>query len=294
MAAMRHSIYDEFARLASLRVPRRVTWRMWTDSEFNDYLAECDARITALESSGDPADQQQNLSEVFLQRAYALEGAGRSQEAIAAYAQVADRFADPRDDAVRRDVVRALQQHAYLLGNADRHAEAQISLDRAQQVGGDLARPSLREMRAAVQRASELEEKRRYGEVVELLGDVIRPWGNEPPPEAAELVAYAMVLCVRAGARAGPNTDSALQACDEVFAHFSLSDDPRVRAMVVWSLTTKAWVFATAQQYDRAVDACMRAIEYAGDDDHPNIRERRDDAIQQRARWRRAQRSDEH
>lgn len=270
-----------------------MTQRMWTDSEINDYLAECDAKITALEGSSDPADQQQNLSEVLLQRAYTLQGAGRSEEAIAAYAQVAERFADPRDDAVRRDVLRALQQRAYLLKNTDRHAEAQISLDRAEQIGGGLARPSLREIRAAVQRASEMEDEGRYVEVVELLGDVIRPWANEPPPEAAELIAYAMVLCVRAGARVGPNTDSALQACDEVFALFSVSEDPGVRAMVVWSLTTKAWVFASAQQYDRAVDACIRAIEYAGDDDHPKLREQLDAAIEQRARWRTALRSDE-
>jgi hypothetical protein len=98
-------------------------------------------------------------------------------------------------------------------------------------------------------------------------------------------VAYATVLAAQTAVRAGPNIDAALQTCDQVVASYRESADPGVRAMVVWALTTQGWVHACAKRYDDAAAACARAIEYAGDEEDPRMRDRAEDARTQRARW---------
>ena len=220
--------------------------------------------------------------------------------------------------------MRALQQRGHLLRALGRDVEAQAGLKQAVAVGGQLGRvksrcrknlfedarvflcPTARttpetlqlaesfwrELRAGVERATELERDERYGEAIEALADIIRPWGHAPPDDAAELVAFASVLSARAAVRVGPNVEAALQTCDEVVEHYGGSADPGVRTMVVWGLTTKGYVYACAKRYDEAEASCARAVEYAGDDDDPRIRDCVTSAIEQMERWRTARSED--
>jgi tetratricopeptide (TPR) repeat protein len=248
-------------------------------------LAAIEADVRRLSHATTPQDCQE-LSEALLQRAVLLQVAGRVEEAVVAYREAASRFVEASEDAIRRNVVRALQQRGHLLRGLGREVEAQASLDEAVTVGGEFARPTVAQIHAEVQRASELEADGRYEEATEVLGDIIRPW-ESADVDAAATMAYAMVLCARTAVRAGPNIDAALQMCDEVSKHYGDSADPGVRAMVVWSLTTKGYVHACAKRYDAAAESCARAIDYAGDNDDPRVRECVEVALEQMERWRR-------
>ena len=114
----------------------------------------------------------------------------------------------------------------------------------------EFARPTVEQIQAEVHRASEREDDGRYGDAMEVLADIIRPW-EDTHQDAAEPIAYAMVLSAQTAVRAGPNIDAAHQVCDEVLKRFSDSEDPGVRAMVVWALTVEGWVHACAEQLRR-------------------------------------------
>ena len=221
-----------------------------------------------------------------MRRAFTLQAAGRLEDAVAAYGEAAKRCADAPEAAIRRNAVRALQQRGLLLRVLGREVEAQASLDEAVTVDPEFARPTVEQIHAEVHRASELEHDGRYGDAMEVLADIIRLW-EDTPPDAAEAVAYAMVLSAQTAVRAGPNIDAAHQVCDEVFKRFGDSEDPGVRAMVVWALTVKGWVHACAEHYDAAAASSERAIEYAGDSEDPQIHERAQEALEQLERWRR-------
>lgn len=238
-------------------------------------LLDLEARIVRLR---DVPSAREELSEALLQRAFTLQTLGRLEDAVAGYHELASAFIAASEDAIRRDVVRGLQQRGHLLHILGRDAEADASLEEAAAVGGDLARPtSEQQLRADLERASDLEHDGRYGEALEVLGDIIRPWEHVPPKDAAELVAYAPVLAAQTAVRAGPNIEAALQTCDQVVASYGESADPGVRSMVVWALTTRGWVHACAKRYDDAAAACARAIEYAGEHEDPRIRDRAQD-----------------
>jgi tetratricopeptide (TPR) repeat protein len=262
------------------------------DSGDHDEVLERFAASVARLDDAATAREREELSEVLLQRAFTLQTAGRVDDAVVAYSELADRFSGASEDAIRRDVVSALQQRGHLLRALGRDVEAQASLNQAVAVGGQLARPTVAQIRAGVGRATELERDERYGEAIEALADIIRPWGHAPPDDAAELVAFASVLSARAAVRVGPNVEAALQTCDEVVEHYGGSADPGVRAMVVWGLTTKGYVYACAKRYDEAEASCARAVEYAGDDDDPRIRACVTSAIEQMERWRTASSED--
>jgi tetratricopeptide (TPR) repeat protein len=245
---------------------------------------------TKISRLGDVATSRDRraLSEALLQRAFTLQTVGRVEEAVDAYGELANRFVGVPEEAIRRDVVRALQQRGHLLRVLGRDLEAQASLDEAVAAGTKLARPSVEQMQADLERASDLERDGRYGEALDVLGDIIRPWGHAPADDAAELVAYATVLSAQTGVSAGPNIEAALQTCEEVVEHYGGSADAGVRAMVVWALTTAGWVYACAKRYDEAAASCARAIDYAGDNDDARIRDRTEDAREQVQRWRAA------
>jgi tetratricopeptide (TPR) repeat protein len=247
-------------------------------------LAAIEAEIRRL-SDATTSHDRQDLSQALLRRAFALQAAGRLENAVAAYGETASRFVEASEDAIRRDVVRALQQRGHLLRLLERELEAQASLDEAVTVGGAFARPTVEQVQAEVQRAGELELDGRYGEATEVLADILRPW-EQADPDAAESLAYAMVLLAQTAVRAGPNVDAAHQMCDEVFKRYGDSADPGVRAMVVWSLTTKGYVHACTTHYDTAAASCAQAVEFAGDDEDPRVRERAEDAREQLERWR--------
>jgi tetratricopeptide (TPR) repeat protein len=224
-----------------------------------------------------------------LRRAFALQTAGRLEDAVAAYGEAANRCADASEDAIRRSAVRALQQRGHLLRALGREVEAQASLDEAVTVDREFARPTVEQIQAEVDRASELEHDGRYGDAMEVLADIIRPW-EVTRPDTAEPIAHAMVLSAQTAVRSGPNIEAAHQMCDEVFKRFGDSDDPGVRAMVVWAFTINGWVRACAEHYDAAAASSERAIEYAGDSEDPRIQERAQDALEQLERWRKGQR----
>jgi tetratricopeptide (TPR) repeat protein len=255
--------------------------------DHDEALEGIEAKIRSLHDAA-TASEREELSEVLLERAFALQNAGAVEDAAVAYGEVADRCAGASEDAIRRNVVRALQQRGHLLRALGRDVEAQASLGEAVTVGRHLARPTVDQIRADVERAAEYERDGRYGEAIEVLADVIRPWGHTPPDDAAELVAFASVLSAQAAARAGPNLEAALQMCDEVVEHYGGSADPGVRAMVVWGLVTKGYVYSCAKRFDEAEASCARAIAYAGDDADPRIRDCVTDAIEQMERWRTA------
>jgi tetratricopeptide (TPR) repeat protein len=243
-------------------------------ADLEQALADTEANLARLADATSSRDRVE-LSALLLDRAFTLQALGRLEEAEAAYADLPARFDAAPEAAIQRDVVRALQQRRYLL-----HPQGVV--------GADLPRPTVEQIRADLDRVDELERDGRYTELIELLGDIIRPWGHAPPADAAELVAYATVLAAQTAVRAGPNVAAALQACEEVVEHYGGSTDPGVRAMVVWGLVTKGYVYACARRYGEAAASCARAIEYAGADDDPRVRSSADDAREQLERWRTA------
>jgi tetratricopeptide (TPR) repeat protein len=250
-------------------------------------LADLEAEIARRDVAASSSDQQA-LCEMLLQRAFTLQTLGRLEDAAVAYGELATRFRDASEDAIRRDVVRALQQRGHLQRLLGREEEAQEPLDEADTIGGALAHPGAEQIQVDLQRATKLVDDGHLAEAMEVLTDVIRPWGHAPPDDAAESVAYATVLAAQTAVRVGPNFDAALQSCDEVVEHYGDSTDPGVRAMVVWSLTTKGYIHACANRHDEAVAWCTRAIEYAGEDQDARVQSSVEDARTQLERWRTA------
>jgi hypothetical protein len=152
-------------------------------------------------------------------------------------------------------------------------------------VGGALARATSDQVRADVRRATELVDDGHLAEAIEILSDLIRPWGHAPPDDIADWVAHATVLAALTAVRAGPNLDAALRSCDDVVEHYGSSPDPGVRATVVWALRTQGYIHACAERYDDAASSCASAIEYAGDDQDPRVRSSVEQARAEFERW---------
>jgi hypothetical protein len=77
-------------------------------------LEDLEAEIAQLGSAASSSERQ-SLSEALLQRAFTLQTLGRLEDAVIAYGELAERFGEASEGAVRRDVVRALQQRGHLL-----------------------------------------------------------------------------------------------------------------------------------------------------------------------------------
>ncbi|MGI9004495.1 MAG: tetratricopeptide repeat protein [Pseudonocardia sp.] len=172
-------------------VPAQRSERLWTvGTAAHDEHALAHS-LTAMQILAEAGDPHAHVNVGVL-----LGGLGRSDEAIAVYDQVVDRYGDDETPALREQLAGALYNKAVVLGGLGRSDEAIAVYDQVADRYGDDETPALREQlaEALYNKGVVLGGLGRPDEAIAVYDQVADRYGDDETPALREVVAVARRL----------------------------------------------------------------------------------------------------
>ena len=236
----------------------------------------------AIGSPGPP--MRERIAKSLFYAGLTLRELGRSEEAVAAYEEVVERFGDATEPELREQVARALFNKGVRLGDLERNEEAVAAYEEEVERFGDAPEPVLREQvgKALVNKGLRLVALGRKEEAVEAFEELEARFGGAPESELRELVARALYGKGYVFFELERN-EEALAAFEEVVARFGDAANLGLREQVAMALFGKGYSLGELDRKEDAVAAYDELVVQFGDASEPELREQVAKALMNKA-----------
>jgi len=227
-----------------------------------------------LELGGSDAESCAKVAWALLYKGVTLGQLNRSEEEIAAYDEVARRFGEATEPALRKRVAMALFNKGFRLGQLKRSEEAIAVCDEVARRFGEATEPALREQvaMALFNKGATLGQLNRSEEAIAVFDEVARRFG-----EAAELALRKQVAgaLVNKGIALGQlnRSEEEIAACDEVTRRFGEATEPALREQVATALVNKGVRLGRLNWGEEAIAVWDEVARRFGEATEPALRE---------------------
>ena len=199
----------------------------------------------------------------------------RSEEEIAVYDDLVERFGAAGEPALRERVARALVNKGFRLGTLDRSEEAIAVYDDLVERFGAAGEPALREevAQALVNKGVTLGTLDRSEEAIAVYDDLVERFGAAGEPALREQVAMALV---NKGVRLGTldRSEEAIAVCDDLVERFGAAGEPALREEVALALFNKGVTLGMLDRSEEEIAVYDDLVERFGAAGEPALRER--------------------
>ncbi len=229
----------------------------------DDELAAYDVVIAAGDLGADDAASAEPIAIALLNKGVTLSHTDRSDEAIAAYDEVADRFGDHTDPEVRQKVANALVNKGFRLGKLGRDDEAIAVYDDVIARFADATHREIQQQvaRAMVNKGYTISDSE---QAIAAYDDLVERFADATDPKVQQDVATAMVNKGYRLGKLGRNEEEAT-VYDEMLARFEHSSDADVAHQVARALRHKGYCLGDLGRGDDALAAFDALIERFAD-----------------------------
>lgn len=202
----------------------------------------------------------------------ALGQAGRTDEELAAYDELLQRFGDASEPTLRERVAQALFNRAVVLGQTGRTNEEMATYGELLRRFRDANEPTLREpvARALASLGVDLGVAGRVDEALATLDELIQRFGDAREPVIREQIAAALLNRGVALKQMG-RSDDALDACDELLRRFGDAREPAFREPTARAYLNKGVALMEANRPAEAVLACDELLRRFGNADESEL-----------------------
>ena len=198
----------------------------------------------------------------------------RSEEAIQAYEEVARRFGEATEPALREPVAKAMVNKGVALGRLKRSEEEIQACEEVVRRFGEATEPALREpvAKALVNKGNTLARLGRGEEAIQVYEEVVRCFGEATEPALREQVAMALV---NKGITLGQlnRSKEAIQVYEEVVRRFGEATEPALREQVAKALVNKGVTLRQLNRSEEAIQVYEEVVRRFGEAAEPALRE---------------------
>ncbi len=209
-----------------------------------------------------------------LNEALGLEGQNRTEEALAIYDEVVQRFGESDALIPLQLVASALLSKGVTLRTMNRPEEALAACDEVvQRLGASDALISLQLVASAFfSKGVTLRTMNRPEEALATYDEVVRRFGESDPPTLLEQVAKALFF-KGITLRTMNRPEEALAAYDEVVRRFGESENPALLEQVAKALTNKGGTLWRLNRPEEALATCDEVVRRFGESENPALLE---------------------
>jgi tetratricopeptide (TPR) repeat protein len=253
-----------------------------------DLQAELARRQETLErlDGSDAIGDQRKVAHALLRKALVLGQLGRPDDAVAAFADVRDRYAQATDLTIRGYVASSWSGEGWMLNQVGRREEALVAYAAALDRIGASTEPEFQEkiVTALYGKAAALQGLERYSEAVETLAYLLTTYLDDPPEGSALHIANAALRIANLTADAG-HDDTAIGGLDELIDRFGGDQSPALRDTVARAGISKAALLGKGRRFDEAIVVCDGVVSDLEAAPHPKFRGALAGALSDRAHW---------
>ncbi len=277
MRALHRSAFMRLMELPALAGDREELLAM-APPGFAEVLAPGMAELDRDQAGKPGADRgeraEATAAQALFDKAVALHNRERAKEALAAYNELASRFAASGTPLVLDLIARALVNRGNLLVRMKRQEDALVSWDEVVLRFGESRHPTLLKAVAAAlgNKGGALHELDRPEEALAACDEVVRRFEESRTPALLEVVAKALGNKGVALSRLN-RWEEALAACDEVVRRFGESRTPALLQAVAGALCNKGIALSRLNRREEALAAYDEIVRRFGESRTPALLE---------------------
>ncbi len=217
---------------------------------------------------------QVRVANALVNKGITLGSLNRSEEAIAVYDEVLQRFGDAAEPALRAQLATALCGKGFRLGTLNRSEEAITVYDEVLQRFGDAAEPALRAQlaNALVGKGFRLGTLNRSEEEITVYDEVLQRFGEATEPALRAHVAKALVNKGITLSSLNRHEEE-ITVYDEVLQRFGDATEPVLRARVATALVNKGVALGKLNRHEEAIMVYGEVLQRFGEATEPALQE---------------------